>query len=130
MRVQADYKDNVDIINMCRMRIRVPAQWRGDYLAMVGAARIGEREIIRMADELGWHAVIAHAPKWFDLSERAMVDTIATMRSGQARMTCTHDPLPGTPPSTARFSLGSRSACSACEKMSKENWSPGCVMPA
>src|SRR3984957_876783 len=40
VRVQAGYKDNLDIINMCRMRIRVPAQWRGDYLAMIGAARI------------------------------------------------------------------------------------------
>ena len=28
------------------MRIRVPEQWRGDYLAMLGAARIGEREIV------------------------------------------------------------------------------------
>ena len=60
VRVQAGYKDNLDIINMCRMRIRVPAQWRGDYLAMVGAARIGEREIVRMAEEIGWEAVIEH----------------------------------------------------------------------
>jgi N-methylhydantoinase B len=98
VRVQSDYKDNLDIINMCRMRIRVPAQWRGDYLAMVGAARIGEREIVRMAEELGWDPVIDHARHWFDFSERVMVDTIAGMRAGTARMTCTHDPLPGTPP--------------------------------
>jgi N-methylhydantoinase B len=97
VRVQADYKDNLDIMNMCRMRIRVPAQWRGDYLAMVGAARIGEREILRMADELGWPAVVEHAANWFDFSEKCMVDTIGGMRAGRARMTCTHDPLPGTP---------------------------------
>jgi N-methylhydantoinase B len=98
VRVQSDYKDNPDIINMCHVRIRVPAQWRGDYLAMVGAARIGEREIVRMAEELGWDAVSEHSRHWFDFSERAMVDTIAGMRAGKARMTCTHDPLPGTPP--------------------------------
>jgi N-methylhydantoinase B len=98
VRVQADYKDNIDIMNMCRMRIRVPAQWRGDYLAMVGAARIGEREIVRMADDLGWHAVIEHSRLWFDFSERVMTHTIAGMRAGRARMACTHDPLPGSPP--------------------------------
>jgi N-methylhydantoinase B len=97
VRVQSDYKDNLDIINMCKMRIRVPEQWRGDYLAMIGAARIGEREIVRMAEELGWDAVIEHADHWFDFSERRMIDTIAGMRAGRARMTCTHDPLPGTP---------------------------------
>jgi N-methylhydantoinase B len=98
VRVQADYKDNLDIINMCRMRIRVPAQWRGDYLAMIGAARIGEREIVRLAQETGWDAAIEHAHHWFAFSERAMIDTIAGMQAGQARMTCTHDPLAGSPP--------------------------------
>jgi len=98
VKVQSAYKDNIDIVNMCLMRIRVPQQWRGDYLAMVGAARIGEREIRRMGRELGWAAVTAHAPAWFDFSERQMIETISGMQSGRARMTCTHDPLPGTPP--------------------------------
>ena len=44
VRIQSDFKDVLDIINMCMMRIRVPEQWRGDYLATVGAARIGERD--------------------------------------------------------------------------------------
>ena len=30
--------------HVCR-RIRVPDQWYGDYLATVGAARIGERRL-------------------------------------------------------------------------------------
>jgi N-methylhydantoinase B len=97
VRVQQDYRDNLDIINMCMMRIRVPNQWRGDYLAMLGAARIGEREIVRMGEELGWAAVAGHARQWFDFSERRMIETIAAMQSGRARMTCTHDPLPHSP---------------------------------
>ncbi|HEY4820352.1 MAG TPA: hydantoinase B/oxoprolinase family protein, partial [Xanthobacteraceae bacterium] len=97
VRVQQDYQDNLDIINMCMMRIRVPNQWRGDYLAMLGAARIGEREIVRMGEDLGWAAVAGHARQWFDFSERRMIETIATMQSGRARMTCTHDPLPHSP---------------------------------
>lgn len=97
VRVQKNGHDIADIINMCLMRIRVPQQWRGDYLAMVGAARIGEREIVRMAAELGWDRLSRHAEEWFDLSESIMDATIRTMTSGTARRTCTHDPLPGTP---------------------------------
>jgi len=33
-----DYQDIDDVIRMCRRRIRVPDQWYGDYLAMLGAA--------------------------------------------------------------------------------------------
>ena len=47
VRVQEDYRDGEDMIRMCRMRIRVPEQWWGDYLALLGAARIGERRAAR-----------------------------------------------------------------------------------
>lgn len=97
VRVQQNYEDNIDIINMCLMRIRVPEQWRGDYLAMVGAARIGERELVRMGQELGWNALSEHAEHWFDLCEEQMIETIRGLKAGSARATCTHDPLPGTP---------------------------------
>ena len=47
-KVQENYQTNMDIVRMCRMRIRVPEQWWGDFLAMIGAARIGEREILEL----------------------------------------------------------------------------------
>ena len=43
VQIQRDYRDLEDIVRLCAMRIRVPEQWRGDYLASLGAARIGER---------------------------------------------------------------------------------------
>ena len=97
VKIQSGYQDNVDLIRMCMLRIRVPEQWRGDYLAMLGAARIGEREIVRMGAEIGWDALTRHAVQWFDVSECEMIDTIRDMRGGHARATCVHDPLPGTP---------------------------------
>src|SRR5260370_16209623 len=97
VRIQSDFKDVQDIIIMCMMRIRVPEQWRGDYLATVGAARIGEREIERMGAELGWNALVAHGRQWFDVSERQMIKVISSIAPGRARCTCTHDPVPGTP---------------------------------
>src|SRR5581483_368730 len=43
--VQRDHEDIDDVIRMCRRRIRVPEQWYGDYLAMLGSARTGERRL-------------------------------------------------------------------------------------
>jgi N-methylhydantoinase B len=97
VRVQTDYRDNEDIIRMCEMRIRVPEQWRGDYLAMVGAARIGERELTALADELGYDALHAHAEAWFDYSEQRMVNAIRRLPAGVATARTTHDPYPGAP---------------------------------
>ena len=38
---------------MCRRRIRVPEVWYGDYLASIGAARIGERRVKETIERYG-----------------------------------------------------------------------------
>lgn len=95
VKVQSDYEDIEDIIRMCQMRIRVPAQWHGDYLAMVGAARIGERELLALGNELGWDALHAYEQDYFDYSEKRMVAAIARLPDGSMTRTSTHDALPG-----------------------------------
>jgi N-methylhydantoinase B len=97
VRVQKDYHDVEDIIRMCEMRIRVPEQWWGDYLAMIGAARIGERELLALADEIGWETLDEFTTAWFDYSERLMEDAVRRLPAGRAARTCTHDPMKGTP---------------------------------
>ncbi|MEE9257770.1 MAG: hydantoinase B/oxoprolinase family protein [bacterium] len=96
-RVQVNYEDIEDIIRLCRMRIRVPEQWHGDYLAMIGAARIGEREVLAMAEEYGWETLHTFAEVWFDYSEKVMISAIKKLPSGSATATSIHDPVPGTP---------------------------------
>lgn len=96
--VQRDYKDIEDIIRICRMRIRVPDQWWGDYLAMAGAARIAEREVMALAKERGWEELDAYVEEWFDYSETLMADAIAKLPAGRITKSSTHDPAPGTPP--------------------------------
>jgi N-methylhydantoinase B len=98
VKIQHDYRDVDDIVRMCEMRIRVPEQWRGDYLGMIGSARIGEREILKLGAEVGWETLTEYARDWFDYSERLMIGAIKRMRSGRASATSTHDPVPGTPP--------------------------------
>ncbi|WP_244471985.1 hydantoinase B/oxoprolinase family protein [Prosthecomicrobium hirschii] len=97
VKVQTDYQHVMDVIRMCRMRIRVPEQWWGDYLATLGAARVGEREIMALGREIGWDRLDAYARQWFDYSESRMVDVIRALPAGRVTRSSTHDAFPGTP---------------------------------
>ena len=69
-------RDIDDIIRMCRRRIRVPDQWYGDYLAMLGAARIGERRLKELCRKYGAKTIKAFIADWFDYSERRAIESI------------------------------------------------------
>ena len=79
------------------MRIRVPEQWWGDFLAMMGAARIGERELIAFGQEVGWDLLDSFAHQWFDYSEAMMDAAIRRLPEGVSVGESTHDHFPGTP---------------------------------
>lgn len=87
-----------DVLRMCELRIRVPHQWRGDFLAMLGATRIGERELLALGRELGWDTLDASTADWLDYSEERMVEVLRALPSGRSVRESTHDPIPGTPP--------------------------------
>jgi N-methylhydantoinase B len=95
VQVQHDYEDVADVIRMCEMRIRVPEQWRGDYLAMVGAARIGERELLALGEELGWEELERLTDAWLDYGEQRMIAALRKLPAGRATGRTTYDPLPG-----------------------------------
>lgn len=97
VKVQSEYEDCQDIIRMCRLRIRVPNQWWGDYLALVGAARIGEQRVLELADEFGWDMLERYSEAWFGYSERKMIEAIGLLPTGKVRGTSKHDPFPGVP---------------------------------
>jgi N-methylhydantoinase B len=97
VQVQEEYHDNDDIIRMCEARIRVPAQWRGDYLAMLGAARIGQRELVNFGTEVGWDELERHCREWFNYSERKMISAIRGLPKATVTARNAHDPFPGVP---------------------------------
>jgi len=96
-KIQEDYKNNDDIIRMCKARIRVPVQWWGDYLASLGSVRIGERELLALGHEVGWDVLESYAETWFDYSEKKMADAIRRLPSGKVTVHSAHDPFPGIP---------------------------------
>jgi len=103
VKVQQAYRDIDDIIRMCMLRIRAPEQWRGDYLASLGAARIGERELLALGAEVGWSTLEEHITEWFDYSEQRIIAAIGKLPSGRATAHVIHDPFPGTPPEGIRI---------------------------
>jgi N-methylhydantoinase B len=97
VRIQRDFQDVGDIIRMCRMRIRVPDVWYGDYLAALGAARIGERRLIALAEKYGVDTIAAFVREWLDYSERRMAHAIRALPAGKLTAEGRHDALPGLP---------------------------------
>lgn len=97
VQIQRDYRDIDDIIRMCRCRIRVPDQWYGDYLAMVGAARIGERRIEEVCAKYGTDVVLRFVEEYFDYSERRMTHIISGLPSGTFTGSGMHDEFDAVP---------------------------------
>jgi N-methylhydantoinase B len=97
VRIQRDHHDVDDIVRMCRARIRVPEQWYGDYLATLGAARIGERRLKEVVDRYGKDLTRRFVQEWFDYSERRVEATISKLPSGTVEAEGRHDPVPGMP---------------------------------
>jgi N-methylhydantoinase B len=97
VKIQEDYRDVDDVIRMCMARIRVPEDWYGDYLGMIGAARVGERELLRIGEEVGWDTFDRYVEDWFDYSEERIRATIRSLPAGTRTGRDIHDavPLPG-----------------------------------
>lgn len=107
IKVQESYKDIEDIIRLCRMRIRVPEVWYGDYLAMTGAARIGEQELIGLAAKYGKDTIKRFCDQWHEYGKQRMIEEIRKFPAGTGSYECTHDPVPGVLPGgiTVRVSV-------------------------
>ncbi len=95
VRIQRDYTDVADIVRMCKRRIRAPETWYGDYLATLGAARVGERELRNFAKQYGIERIRDFVKEWLDYSERRMEAAIRELpaQAWVAHTSC--DPFPG-----------------------------------
>jgi N-methylhydantoinase B len=97
VKVQSAYQDIDDVIRICQVRIRVPGKWKGDYLALLGAARVGEREVTKLAGEVGWDRLDAFVAAWLDYSEGRMAEAIGRLPNGRITVHSCHDPFERVP---------------------------------
>ncbi len=93
VQVQRDYTDIEDILQMCAVRIRVPYQWHGDYLAAMGSARTAERRLKEMCEKYGLETIKSFIRDWLDYSEQRMRDEISKLPHGTLTNTGRHDPF-------------------------------------
>jgi N-methylhydantoinase B len=94
VKIQRDYRDIDDVVRMCTSRIRVPEDWYGDYLGMIGAARVGERELLKVGEEVGWDVFDRYVADWLDYSEERMRATIRRLPAGTRKGFDIHDAVP------------------------------------
>lgn len=97
VQIQRNNTDVPDIIRMCQRRIRVPDQWYGDYLAMLGAARIGERRLAELLTSYGADSLEWFLEEWFEYSERRTAAAIAAMPNARLIARGAHDPFDALP---------------------------------
>ena len=83
---------------MCRRRIRVPDQWYGDYLATVGAVRIGERRLKELVGRYGKAEIKQFIEDWFNYSEKRMIEAIKSFHLVLLVKTTVYDPMEPTFP--------------------------------
>ncbi|MFD1707896.1 hydantoinase B/oxoprolinase family protein [Siminovitchia sediminis] len=105
VKIQDEYQDVEDIVRMAKMRIRVPDVWYGDYLGMIGAARIGERELAKLIDKYGKETIKAFCREWHEYGEKRMIEEIKKLPAGTWTNYSTHDPLPGIVPDGIRVNV-------------------------
>jgi N-methylhydantoinase B len=96
-KVQAGYEHCHDVLRMCRARIRVPDQWWGDHLAMLGACRVGEQRLLELGAEIGWDALASYVEQWLDYSEHRMAAELRRLPEGRTEVRTRHDPTPELP---------------------------------
>ena len=93
VKIQENYKDREDVLRIAQIRIRVPDLWHGDFLALLGAARIGERKLLELIDEIPEEELSAYPSEWFDYSEKRMIEAIRKLPVGSATTAAWHDPI-------------------------------------
>jgi N-methylhydantoinase B len=103
VRIQRNRETIQDIVRMCRARIRVPDQWYGDFLAGLGAARIGERRLKEFCGKYGKETVKNFIAAWFQYSEQRMILGIRKLPKGRLIQHGQSDPIEGILPDGLRI---------------------------
>ncbi len=71
-----------DVLDLLALNIRNPRDFRGDLAAMVGAARLGERRLLRLFDEFGGATVERAVDAILDAAEAQTRAVVAAWKDG------------------------------------------------
>ena len=82
VRIQRDYQDLSDVIDICKANIRAPEHFYGDYLGTLAAVRTGEKRIISLCDKYGLEFIRAFVDEYQDYAERMAIEAIRKLPKG------------------------------------------------
>ncbi|MDG4889979.1 MULTISPECIES: hydantoinase B/oxoprolinase family protein [unclassified Mesorhizobium] len=91
LRIQADYRDNFELVELCKANIRAPEQFYGDYLAMVGAVRTGERRAREMCERSGVETVLAFLDQYQEYASMMAKSAISRLPAATLSKRAMHD---------------------------------------
>ncbi len=91
VRIQRDYRDVPEVIDICKANIRVPEQFYGDYLAVLAAVRTGETRLGELCRKYGPDTVDAFLDAFQDYAERMAIKAISTLPRGKVTKEMLYD---------------------------------------
>ena len=94
VKIQKDYQDVPDIINVAKARIRVPDMWYRDYLAGVGATRTGEKRLLELCKEYGNILIKEFCDAYQEYGKKVMIEEIKQLPKGTWTYNIKHDAIP------------------------------------
>jgi len=97
VRVARDYAELSDVVRIGLVRIRVPAQWYGDFSAALGSSWIGEKRLRSLIEEQGVDVIEEFVEEWLEYGRRRMIEEIESLPEGTWEQETLMDPLPFAP---------------------------------
>ncbi|MGE0419143.1 MAG: hydantoinase B/oxoprolinase family protein [Acetobacteraceae bacterium] len=91
VRIQRDFADLTDVLDICKANIRAPEQFHGDYLATLAAVRTGERSVQGMCAQYGLATVKLFLEQFQAYSEDMAVAAIKRLPAGKVSGEQRHD---------------------------------------
>ena len=76
VRVQRNYEDVSEVIDICKANIRVPEQFYGDYLGTLASVRTGEKRLIQLCDKYGIDVIKTFLDEFQDYAEKMTIEAI------------------------------------------------------
>jgi N-methylhydantoinase B len=86
-----------DVIRILTEAVRVPELCYADYLAQVGALRVGEQRLIELCDKYSSATIKAFCDEWLAYGDRMMASAIAALPAAEWRGETRHDPVSFAP---------------------------------
>lgn len=87
VRIQKDYQDVREVVDICRANIRAPEQFYGDYKACLAAVRTGEKRLKELCEKYGAEVIEEFVNEFQSYAETMTENAIKALPKGKVEGT-------------------------------------------